>query len=96
MAMRSRQADDSKIKGALARWCREADSRDKRTLVLRTVASLDPETARDELTDHGVDVITVGVGTVVIGVTPSALSEIAVLDWILSVEEPSELNQISR
>ncbi len=95
MALSSRQCKVEKIVGPLARWRREADAKDKRTVLLRTIDSLHPETAREELGDHGVDVITAGVGTLVIGVTPASLTEIEALDWILSIEEPHELHRIA-
>jgi hypothetical protein len=80
-----------KMGGTLARWAREGQADERRTVVLRPESSVTLEDAERELRSLGAEVVSAGAGAIVVAVTPATLGAVLDLAWIRAVEEPRTL-----
>ena len=76
---------------ALSRWAYAADDEQARTVVVVVRPDADPRELADISHLSGVEVLTVGVKTVVAKVSPSGLRSILQQPWALRLEEPRTL-----
>jgi hypothetical protein len=81
----------SPLAPSLERWSRSAAASEQRTVIVRFGPSVEVEHAAEELRNRGAAVQQVGAATVSCRVTPPTLRELAVVPWILAVEEPRRL-----
>ena len=76
---------------ALSRWAHAADDEQARTVVVVVRPDADPRELADISHLSGMEILTVGVKTVVAKVSPSGLRSILQQPWALRLEEPRTL-----
>lgn len=76
---------------ALRKWCDSAADTERRTAVLRPVASVELAAASREIVEQGGEVQSTGPGAITVVASPKTLATIATLEWIRAIEEPRRL-----
>ena len=90
--VREKTLDATNVSRSLARWCREAEPTERRTVVLRVRASADLRRLAEALERHNDHVESAGGRVVTAVVSVGGLSAVSSLSEVLAVDEPRDLH----
>ena len=81
-----------KISPELERWSSSSSGTERRSITVQILPTVDPKLAQQMVVDIGCQVETVGRGVMSLVVSPSAITALSSLPWVLSLQEPRVLH----
>jgi hypothetical protein len=81
-----------KLSPELARWSSSSRGRDRRSVTVQILPTMDPKLVHQKFVEMGCRIESAGRGVMNLVVSPSAVTALSELPWVLSIQEPRVLH----
>lgn len=81
-----------KLSPELIRWSSSSPARDRRSVIVQILPTMDPKLVHQKVVEMGCRVESAGRGVMNLVVSPSAVTALSTLPWVLSIQEPRTLH----